>query len=63
METVMRRSRTRGTCFSWVFVSSIPGLRDFRGRVLHSAQWGVTEEGWWEEVVKDWGDKAVGVIG
>ncbi|KAI0293171.1 hypothetical protein B0F90DRAFT_1822284 [Multifurca ochricompacta] len=45
IETVTRRSRTRGTCFSWVLVSSIPGLRDFRGRVLHSAQWDVTEEG------------------
>ncbi|KAI0290406.1 hypothetical protein B0F90DRAFT_1929333 [Multifurca ochricompacta] len=28
-----------------------------------SAQWDVTEEGEWEEYVKDWGDKAVGIIG
>ncbi|KAI0293159.1 hypothetical protein B0F90DRAFT_1764346 [Multifurca ochricompacta] len=45
-------SRTRGTCFSWVLVSFIPGLGDFRGRVLHSGQWDVTEEGEWEEGVK-----------
>ncbi|KAI0296315.1 FAD/NAD-binding domain-containing protein [Multifurca ochricompacta] len=46
--------------WSW---PDIPGLGDFRGRVLHSAQWDVTEEGGWEEGVKDWGDKAVGIIG
>ncbi|KAI0289915.1 hypothetical protein B0F90DRAFT_1672218 [Multifurca ochricompacta] len=63
METVMRRSRTRGTCFSWVLASSIPGLSDFRGRVLLSAQWGVTEEGWWEEVVKDAGIRPLGPSG
>ncbi|KAI0296905.1 hypothetical protein B0F90DRAFT_1744031 [Multifurca ochricompacta] len=52
METMTRRSRTRGTCFSWVLVSFIPGLGNFRGRVFHSGQWDVTEEGEWEEGVK-----------
>ncbi|KAI0294480.1 hypothetical protein B0F90DRAFT_1821181 [Multifurca ochricompacta] len=56
METVTRRLRTRRTCFSWVLVSFIPGLGDFRGRVLRSAQWDITEEGELEEGVKDWGD-------
>ncbi|KAI0293015.1 hypothetical protein B0F90DRAFT_1766340, partial [Multifurca ochricompacta] len=63
METVTRRLRTRRTCFSWVLVSFIPGLGDFRGRVLHSALWDVNEEGGWEEYVRDWGDKAIGIIG
>ncbi|KAI0293022.1 hypothetical protein B0F90DRAFT_1822419 [Multifurca ochricompacta] len=30
---------------------------------LHFMGWDVTEEGGWEEGVKDWGDKAVGIIG
>ncbi|KAI0291048.1 hypothetical protein B0F90DRAFT_1781322, partial [Multifurca ochricompacta] len=42
METVTRRLRRWRTCFSWVSVSFIPGLGDFRGRVLHSALWDVT---------------------
>ncbi|KAI0057669.1 FAD/NAD-P-binding domain-containing protein [Artomyces pyxidatus] len=40
----------------------IPGLGDFKGRVVHSAQWDVSE-GRWEEGVQDWGDKRVGVVG
>ncbi|KAI0319936.1 FAD/NAD-P-binding domain-containing protein [Amylostereum chailletii] len=41
---------------------NIEGLKEFGGRVLHTAQWDVTE-GAWQEGVKDWGDKNVGVIG
>ncbi|KAF9492086.1 FAD/NAD-binding domain-containing protein [Pleurotus eryngii] len=42
----------------------IPGLEDFKGKILHSAQWdtGDSSSGW-EESVKDWKDKRVGVIG
>ncbi|KAJ7622059.1 FAD/NAD-P-binding domain-containing protein [Roridomyces roridus] len=40
----------------------IDGLKDFKGKLVHSAQWDVGE-GTWEEGVKDWGDKTVGVIG
>ncbi|TFK56356.1 FAD/NAD-binding domain-containing protein [Heliocybe sulcata] len=40
----------------------IEGLKEFKGKVLHSAQWDVTD-GHWEDGVKDWGDKKVGVIG
>ncbi|KZT22657.1 FAD/NAD(P)-binding domain-containing protein [Neolentinus lepideus HHB14362 ss-1] len=40
----------------------IEGLESFKGRVLHSAQWDVTD-GHWEEGVRDWGEKKVGVIG
>jgi hypothetical protein len=40
----------------------IPGLREFRGRLLHTAQWDVGDlDG--AEVPQDWHDKAVGVIG
>lgn len=40
----------------------IKGLKEFKGTVVHSADWnlgGAT----WEEDVKDWGNKKVGVIG
>ncbi|KDQ31391.1 hypothetical protein PLEOSDRAFT_1036737 [Pleurotus ostreatus PC15] len=42
----------------------IPGLEDFKGKILHSAQWdtGDSSSGW-EESVRDWKDKRVGVIG
>ncbi|KAJ7610491.1 FAD/NAD-P-binding domain-containing protein [Roridomyces roridus] len=40
----------------------IEGLREFQGRLVHSAQWDVGG-GAWEEGVKDWGDKTVGIIG
>ncbi|KAK1226783.1 hypothetical protein PQX77_010220 [Marasmius sp. AFHP31] len=46
----------------------IEGLHDFRGKVIHSANW-ETGEGsgdphlGWEDSVKSWGDKRVGVIG
>ena len=41
----------------------IDGLNEVSGTVLHSAQWSDLTDGRWEEGVKDWGDKAVGVIG
>ena len=40
----------------------IEGLHDFKGTLVHSANWnlgGAT----WEEDAKDWGDKNVAVIG
>ena len=40
----------------------IPGLNDFKGRLVHSANWDIGE-GSWEDGVKDWGDKRVGIIG
>ena len=40
----------------------IDGLKDFDGRLVHSAHWDISD-GAWEEGVKDWGDKSVGVIG
>jgi cation diffusion facilitator CzcD-associated flavoprotein CzcO len=50
--------------WSW---PEIEGLENFKGRVIHSAQWETGERGAdgpeWEESVKDWGDKRVGVIG
>ncbi|KAI0288859.1 hypothetical protein B0F90DRAFT_1672703 [Multifurca ochricompacta] len=33
------------------------------GILRSSALWDVNEEGGWEEYVKDWGDKAIGIIG
>ncbi|KAJ7732053.1 FAD/NAD-P-binding domain-containing protein [Mycena maculata] len=40
----------------------IEGLKEFSGRLVHSAQWDVGH-GAWEEGLKDWGDKTVGIIG
>lgn len=40
----------------------IQGLKDFKGTMVHSAEWnlgGTT----WKDDVKDWGEKKVGVIG
>lgn len=42
----------------------IEGLEQFQGQVIHSAQWQTREGGdKWEETVRSWGDKRVGVIG
>jgi cation diffusion facilitator CzcD-associated flavoprotein CzcO len=50
--------------WSW---PEIEGLEGFQGQVIHSAQWETDENGAlgqeWEETVKSWGDKRVGVIG
>ena len=40
----------------------IPGLREFQGRLLHTAQWDVGDSAG-PGVPEDWHDKAVGVIG
>ena len=40
----------------------IPGLRDFTGTLVHSADWNLGGSSW-EDDVKDWGDKNVAVIG
>ncbi|KAF8183602.1 FAD/NAD-P-binding domain-containing protein [Mycena galopus ATCC 62051] len=40
----------------------IEGLKEFGGTLVHSAQWDVGD-GAWEEGVKTWGDKTVGIIG
>ncbi|KAI0246625.1 FAD/NAD-P-binding domain-containing protein [Lactifluus subvellereus] len=40
----------------------IPGLREFQGRLLHTAQWDVGDSAG-AGVPEDWHDKAVGVIG
>ncbi|KAJ6548136.1 FAD/NAD-binding domain-containing protein [Mycena vulgaris] len=40
----------------------IEGLEKFSGTLVHSAQWDVGD-GAWEDGVKDWGDKTVGIIG
>ncbi|RDB29291.1 putative sterigmatocystin biosynthesis monooxygenase stcW [Hypsizygus marmoreus] len=43
----------------------IEGLETFKGTVVHSAQWetGEGEDQGWQESVKGWGEKNVGVIG
>lgn len=46
--------------WSW---PDIPGLNEFKGKVLHSANWETNEGQTWEEGVKDWNAKKVGVIG
>lgn len=49
--------------WSW---PDIEGIENFNGSLIHSAQW-VTGEGemqhGWEDTVKSWGDKRVGIIG
>lgn len=40
----------------------IPGLADYRGKLIHSANW-EGEPGNWQETVKDWTDKTVAIIG
>ncbi|KAF8149231.1 FAD/NAD-P-binding domain-containing protein [Mycena galopus ATCC 62051] len=40
----------------------IEGLKEFGGTLVHSAQWDVGD-GTWEEGVKTWSDKTVGIIG
>ncbi|KAF7302712.1 hypothetical protein HMN09_00906100 [Mycena chlorophos] len=59
-----------GTLSRWRW-PDIEGLESFAGKIMHSAQWETGEgtEGVdgqpvpWEETVKSWGDKRVGVIG
>jgi cation diffusion facilitator CzcD-associated flavoprotein CzcO len=50
--------------WSW---PDIEGLENFKGKVVHSAQWETGDAGTsgpeWAESIKDWGDKRVGVIG
>ncbi|KAI0721757.1 FAD/NAD-P-binding domain-containing protein [Fomitopsis betulina] len=45
--------------WSW---PDIGGLKDFGGKLLHSADFG-EENQHWRDVVKDWKDKKVGVVG
>lgn len=40
----------------------IAGLHDFKGTLVHSADWNL-DGATWEEDVKQWGDKKVAVIG
>ena len=40
----------------------ISGLKDYKGLLIHSANWRLSEERW-EEDVKTWRDKNVAVIG
>ena len=50
-----------GTLSRWRW-PDVEGLHDFKGTLVHSANWnlgGAT----WEEDAKDWGDKNVAVIG
>lgn len=52
-----------GVLSRWAW-PSIEGLHNFKGKLLHSAQWDIHGEGQaWQEGVKDWKDKNVGVIG
>ncbi|KAG5641634.1 hypothetical protein DXG03_004557 [Asterophora parasitica] len=48
--------------WSW---PDLEGLESFKGRVIHSAEWDRGEDGkaTWQDTVKDWGNKRVGIIG
>jgi cation diffusion facilitator CzcD-associated flavoprotein CzcO len=42
----------------------IQGIDTFQGELIHSAEWRTREgEGAWEDTVKTWNEKRVGVIG
>lgn len=43
--------------WSW---PDIEGLKDFRGKLMHAADWDTDD---WREGVKNWKDKTVGVVG
>ena len=45
--------------WSW---PDIEGIHTFKGRLVHSADWDI-EGSTWQEGVKDWSNKTVGVIG
>jgi len=53
-----------GALSRWTW-PDIEGLESFKGQVIHSANWetGTKGSGKWEESIKDWEDKKVGVIG
>lgn len=46
--------------WSW---PDIEGLDKYKGALYHSAQWDLMEGQSWQDTVKDWGEKTVGVIG
>ncbi|EJD04697.1 flavin-binding monooxygenase [Fomitiporia mediterranea MF3/22] len=46
--------------WSW---PDIEGIKNFKGKLIHSAAWETDESGWWHSSVADWKDKKVGVIG
>ncbi|KAH8107384.1 FAD/NAD-binding domain-containing protein [Phellopilus nigrolimitatus] len=46
--------------WSW---PDIEGLKTFKGKIVHSADWETDELGHWQSSVANWGDKKVGVIG
>lgn len=46
--------------WSW---PDIEGLKDFKGKLIHSAAWETDESGWWHSSIADWDNKTVGVIG
>ena len=46
--------------WSW---PDIPGLSDYKGKIMHSAAWDLGGAETWQESVKDWGEKKVSVIG
>ncbi|KAF5356247.1 hypothetical protein D9756_003714 [Leucocoprinus leucothites] len=42
----------------------IQGIESFQGELIHSAEWKTKDgEGTWQDTVKTWGEKRVGVIG
>ena len=41
----------------------IEGLKEFKGELIHTADWKTDESGWWQSSIANWKDKVVGVIG
>ncbi|KLO07105.1 FAD/NAD-binding domain-containing protein [Schizopora paradoxa] len=51
-----------GALSRWVW-PDIDGIHTFKGKIMHSAAWDMNGEKTWQESVKDWKDKKVGLIG
>lgn len=50
-------------CLSRWKLPDIPGVKDFKGKLMHTGDWDTQGSAWWQESVKGWESKTVGVIG
>ncbi len=51
-----------GALSRWTW-PDIDGLQTFKGKLIHSADWDMRGEKTWQDSVKDWNDKKIGLIG
>ena len=41
----------------------IPGIEDYKEKLMHTGDWDTGGSEWWHDSVKGWESKTVGVIG